>query len=66
MTPIDAIAERERPPILRAAVGILACRERGAECYESFTLKVLALGLALPIFRLVAQEFRPGFGRVRR
>lgn len=39
---------------------------RGLACDRTFTFKVLALGLALPIFRLVAQEFRLGFGHVRR
>lgn len=42
MTPIDAIAERERPPNFRRAAVIL--------CYESFTLKVLSIGSLPPIF----------------
>ena len=56
MTPENAIAYSERPPILRAAVGVLACRERGAECYESFTLKVLSIGSPPPIFPGVMTE----------
>jgi len=63
MTPQYAIAYSERPPILRAAVGILACCERGAECYESFTLKVLSIGPSPPIFVGVMTETFTGNSR---
>ena len=56
MTPQYAIAYSERPPILRPAVGVLACRERGAECYDSFTLKVLSIGSPPLIFAGVMTE----------
>jgi hypothetical protein len=48
MNPIDAIAERERPPNFRRAAVIL--------CYESFTLKVLSIGSSPPIFPGVMTE----------
>jgi hypothetical protein len=48
MNPIDAIAERERPPKFRRAAGIF--------CYESFTLKALSIGSSPPIFPGVMTE----------